>query len=137
MECVFCKIAKKELEASVIFDSKHVMAFLDINPANEGHALVIAKEHYETIFEMPDELLAAVMKASKRIATAQKKALSADAVNVLNASGKEAGQSVFHFHLHIIPRYAGDNLNERAWWKPKLELQSRFGETARRLRDTV
>jgi histidine triad (HIT) family protein len=119
MECIFCKVAKKEVPSFLIYEDKYVMAFLDIHPSIQGHTLVIPKKHYENLYEMPDDLLARVIKLSKRVAKAQKKVLHAKAVNLVNSSGREAWQDVFHFHMHVIPRFENDELKGRSWWSPQ------------------
>ncbi|HLC36325.1 MAG TPA: HIT family protein [archaeon] len=107
-ECVFCRIAVKEMNSSILFEDKKTMAFLDINPISEGHSLVIPKTHSENIFEMSEEDLCAVIKTVQLIGKAIQKAVNADAINVGVNSGKAAGQIVFHSHFHIIPRFHGD-----------------------------
>jgi histidine triad (HIT) family protein len=124
--CVFCRIALHEAHANIIYEDDNVIAFLDVCPANEGHALVVPKRHYENMFDTPDDILASVISVSKKVGQAQKKALAAEAVNLVNASGKEAGQDIFHFHMHVIPRHSNDGINERDWWKPKKSCVKRW-----------
>lgn len=87
------------------------MAFLDIKPVNEGHALVISKAHYEGIFDIPSELLGDVHKVTKTIAAAVKQAVNADGVSIVQQNGKAANQEVFHIHVHIIPKFLGQKMN--------------------------
>jgi len=109
-DCIFCKIVNKEMPASVIFENTKVLAFLDIYPVNKGHVLIIPKKHYETILEIPDELLGDVIKASKKVSKAVMKTMKADGFNVGMNNYKASGQLVPHAHFHIIPRYENDGL---------------------------
>jgi histidine triad (HIT) family protein len=108
--CVFCKIVRKQAPASVIYEDESVMAFLDIRPLNLGHTLVIPKEHYETIYGIPDELIEHIHKIVKRTAIAIKKATKADGITVIQQNEKAAGQEIFHLHVHVVPRYEGQKL---------------------------
>src|SRR4030065_2150995 len=105
--CIFCKIVRKQAPASVIYEDENVMAFLDIRPLNEGHTLVIPKEHYETIFEIPQELIAYLHGIVKQVAIAVKKATKADGISIIQQNGKAANQEILHLHVHVVPRYAG------------------------------
>jgi len=109
--CIFCRIARGEAPAQIIWEDEQTMAFLDIAPVARGHTLVIPRRHYRDLMSVPDEELAAVMATAKRVARALMEGLGATGVNVLHASGVAAGQSVFHFHLHLIPRREGDGLD--------------------------
>ncbi len=106
-DCVFCQIARKEARASVIYEDEKVMAFMDIRPVSEGHSLVIPKQHYADIFDIPDELLAAVHIVTKKIAAATKTATNTDGISIVQQNGKAAGQDIFHFHVHVISRFEG------------------------------
>ncbi len=106
-DCVFCQIARKEAPASVVYEDEKVMAFMDIRPVSEGHSLVIPKQHYVDLFGIPDELLAAVHIVTKKIAAATKMVTSADGISIVQQNGKAAGQDIFHFHVHVIPRFEG------------------------------
>jgi histidine triad (HIT) family protein len=107
-DCIFCKIVAGDLPATKIDEDEHTLAFMDINPWTRGHALVIPKEHATDLGEIPEAGLAAVAATAKRVAARQKEALGATGVNLLNSYGSDAWQTVFHFHLHVIPRYPGD-----------------------------
>lgn len=109
-ECPFCKIAKGEIPAAIVYDSKDVMAFLDIKPANPGHVLVITKGHYQILPQMPEELNAALLQVVKVIAHAQIEVLGAQGVEVLQRNGSVAGQLVPHVHVHVIPRFKDDKV---------------------------
>ena len=111
MECIFCKITAHEIESKIVYEDDKVMAFLDVNPISAGHTLVIPKIHYENIFDISPDTLERIASIAKKLALTYEKALNVKAVNLLNASGKEAQQSIFHFHLHLIPRKANDKLD--------------------------
>jgi histidine triad (HIT) family protein len=108
--CIFCKIVRKQAPASFVYEDEDVVAFLDIKPLSEGHTLVIPKEHYETIYEIPEELIAHLHKIVKRTALAVKKATEADGISIIQQNEKAAGQEIFHLHIHVIPRYEGQKL---------------------------
>lgn len=107
-ECVFCKIVKKELPATAVYEDAKTLAFLDIKPINIGHVLVISKAHYPNIYETPDEELCAMTVAAKKISLAVRDAVKADGVNIGMNNSHAAGQLVFHSHLHVIPRFTND-----------------------------
>ncbi len=109
-DCVFCKIVAGDLPCFKLLEDDLTLAFADINPTNEGHALAIAKEHWPDIHVIPPEILAAVSHSAKKIAAAVDKVFSPDGINIVQANGEGAGQSVFHFHIHILPRRIGDDL---------------------------
>jgi len=107
-ECVFCKIRDGQIPSFTIYEDAKTLAFMDINPLNEGHCLVITKLHAETIWAVPVEDLQAAIATAKRLAHAVWAALAPDGLNMLQANGRAAFQSVPHFHLHLIPRWNGD-----------------------------
>jgi histidine triad (HIT) family protein len=108
MDCIFCDIASKTSEAEIVFENDKYIAFLDINPINYGHTVVIPKTHYDNFLTIPSEDLAELTKITQYLAGAVKRALKADGFNIVSNNGLSAGQSVFHFHYHIIPRYEND-----------------------------
>jgi len=108
--CIFCRIAQKQVPASLVYEDENVVAFLDIKPLNDGHTLVIPKAHYESIFEIPLDLVAYLHGVTKKIAFAVKKATGADGISIIQQNGKAAGQEIFHLHVHVIPRYEGQKL---------------------------
>ena len=108
--CIFCKIVRKQAPASQIYEDETVMSFLDIRPLNLGHTLVIPKTHYVNIFDIPEKELAAVHKVAKLISFAIKKATIADGISIIQQNGKAAGQDIFHFHVHVVPRFEGQKL---------------------------
>lgn len=115
-DCIFCKIINGEIPSAKIFENEHVLAFLDISQATKGHTLVIPKVHKENIFKLTPEIARNVFEVVPRIANALKAEFNPVGLNAINNNGAEAGQSVFHFHLHLIPRYGkGDGFG--AVWK--------------------
>jgi histidine triad (HIT) family protein len=109
-DCIFCAIASGEGPGEIVQEDEHTVAFMDINPWTRGHALVIPRKHAKNIFEIEDEELARVMSAVKRLATRIRDSLDADGINLLNSAEPAAWQTVFHFHVHVIPRYEDDPL---------------------------
>lgn len=107
-DCLFCKIVAKEIPATIVYENDTVLVFMDIGPVIKGHALVIPKKHYDPVTETPDDVLAELHVAAKKIATAQMNAFGADGVNIMQNNGKAAGQEVEHIHVHVIPRFDND-----------------------------
>jgi histidine triad (HIT) family protein len=116
-DCIFCKIVAGELPATIVDRDEHTVAFMDINPATRGHTLVIPRAHTPDLLSIEPHELAAVARAAQRLALRAKEALNADGINVINSCGAAAWQTVFHFHLHVIPRYESDPL--RLPWVPR------------------
>lgn len=110
-DCIFCKIANGEIPSSTIYEDDMFRVILDLSPATKGHALIILKNHMANIFEMDESTAGKVFVLASRIAKAMKEALHCDGLNIVQNNGEIAGQTVFHFHMHIIPRYEGDNQN--------------------------
>jgi histidine triad (HIT) family protein len=115
-DCLFCKIAAGEIPATRVREDERTIAFMDINPATRGHVLVIPREHATDLLDVGGEDLAACVVAAQELAGHLTEKLGADGVNLLNSCGRAAWQTVFHFHVHVIPRYAGDPL--RLPWTP-------------------
>ena len=114
--CIFCKIAAGDIPSATIYEDEDFRVILDIEPASKGHALILPKEHYANLYELSDELLAKVLLVAKKVITAMTEVLGCDGYNVLQNNGEAAGQTVFHFHMHLIPRYKDDDVNIK--WKP-------------------
>ncbi|RPI66286.1 MAG: HIT family protein [Ignavibacteriales bacterium] len=108
MKCIFCEIVNGNSPAEIIYENKSALAFLDINPMNFGHTLVIPKNHYSDFTSIPGEEISEVIYAVQKISAAVRKSLGADGYNIVSNNGEAAGQSVFHFHFHIIPRTYSD-----------------------------
>jgi len=117
--CIFCKIIKGEIPSFKVFENDKVFCFLDINPLSRGHILVAPKKHYENIFDIEEDDLKEIISVAKNLSLRIREIFGADGVNLVNASGETAEQSVFHFHLHIIPRYKDDMLEINKWWGSK------------------
>lgn len=115
-DCIFCKIAAGEIPSNTLYEDDKVKAIFDISPATLGHALVIPKEHAANVFEIQDELLAHAHIVAKKIAAVLKEATGCKGVNILQNNGEVAGQSVFHLHIHVIPRYDDDDAHIK--WTP-------------------
>lgn len=115
-DCLFCKIVAGELPATIVAEDERTVSFMDINPATRGHALIVPREHAGDLLAVGDEDLSACAAAARRLAARVEDALGADGVNLLNSNGSAAWQTVFHFHLHVIPRYRDDPL--RLPWVP-------------------
>ena len=107
--CVFCRIASGEERASIVYDDGTVMVFMDANPINVGHALVMPKEHWETIYVLPENTLTRLFLVVKKIAIAAKRAVNADGINIVQSNEKAASQFVGHVHVHVVPRFRGDD----------------------------
>lgn len=107
--CIFCKIINGDIPSRKLYEDDNFIVIMDVRPVSKGHALIILKEHYANIFELPEELCAEAMKLAKNMATKMTAALNAEGFNIVQNNGEAAGQTVFHFHMHLIPRYAGDS----------------------------
>ncbi len=115
MDCLFCKIVSGDIPCTKIYENDKVLSFMDINPINDGHVLVIPKNHGATIHDLPQSDYLAVMSATQEIAKSVKKALNPDGMNIFQLNGEAANQVVPHLHVHILPRWSGDGLEISAW----------------------
>ena len=113
--CIFCKIAAGEIPSATIYEDEDFRVILDIEPASKGHALILPKNHYANLYELPDELAAKALIVAKKVVTKMTNILGCDGYNVVQNNGEAAGQTVFHFHMHLIPRYKDDDA--RFGWK--------------------
>ena len=116
MDCIFCAIVEGRIPSSKVYEDEYVFAFMDIAPANPGHLLIIPKQHYRNIFDMPAEVGSKIMEAAVPLASAIRQALNPDGLNLFQSNEAAGFQTVFHFHLHLIPRWEGDPL--QLPWKP-------------------
>ena len=114
--CIFCKIAAGEIPSNTIYEDDSFRVILDLGPATKGHALVLPKNHYADLYEIPEDVLAEAAKVAKKVAGTMKEKLSCDGLNLVQNNGEAAGQTVMHFHLHVIPRYKDDG--QHILWKP-------------------
>ncbi|MCS7251746.1 MAG: HIT family protein [Thermoflexus sp.] len=133
--CVFCAIVARQQPAEVVYEDEQTMAFMDIQPANPGHTLVIPKRHAATIFDIDEEDAAAVMRTTVRVARAIRKALAPDGLNLVQSNGRAGGQEIFHLHVHVIPRWVGDGL--RLARPPVVRRERPLSEVAAELRQAL
>ncbi len=117
MDCIFCDIINKSASAEVLFENEKVISFLDIRPINYGHTLVITKNHFDNFLLVPDDELSELIRVTKVMSNAIIKGLNSEGFNIVANTGRAAGQSIFHFHFHIIPRFRNDNFS----FKPNLK----------------
>jgi histidine triad (HIT) family protein len=115
-DCIFCQIVAGEIPAEVVAEDERTVSFMDIHPGTRGHALVIPRRHTRDLWEIDPEDLTAVIQAAQRLAVRIRERLGADGVNLINSTGAAAWQTVFHFHVHVLPRYENDPL--RLPWTP-------------------
>lgn len=108
--CIFCKILKGDIPSFCVFEDENFKVILDRFPASRGHVLILPKEHYQDLFELPDEIGSKLYPLAKKLAVAIKKAVGAEGINIIQNNGESAGQSVFHFHMHLIPRFKEDHI---------------------------
>lgn len=109
--CIFCKLANGDIPTKTVYEDENFRVILDLSPATKGHALILPKNHYKNLYELPEETAADVMKLAKKMAVMMTEKLHADGFNLVQNNNEVAGQTVFHFHLHLIPRYNGDGQN--------------------------
>lgn len=114
--CIFCRIANGEIPSATLYEDEEFRVILDLGPASRGHALVLPKEHYANIYELKEETAGKAFILAKKMAGKMTAALKCDGFNVVQNNGSVAGQTVFHFHMHLIPRYEGDDVGLE--WKP-------------------
>lgn len=108
--CIFCKIAAGQIPSATVYEDDDFRAILDIAPAHKGHTIILPKKHADNIFSLDDEVTAKVFPVAKKVSQAVKDTLGCDGVNILQNNGTAAGQSVFHLHVHVVPRYEGDGI---------------------------
>lgn len=109
--CIFCKIISGDIPSTVLYEDHDFKAIMDISPASKGHTIILTKEHFENLYELKDDVAKKVLIVAKKIASAMKEELNCDGINFIQNNGKAAGQSVFHIHFHLIPRYKDDKVN--------------------------
>lgn len=116
VDCIFCSIARKEAPASVVYEDDDVIAFMDINPVQRGHTLVVPKRHYVNIWDIDPHALVKVDEVARRVALKMASVLGAEGINTFSANGKPAGQDIYHYHLHLIPLGKGERTKFGEWW---------------------
>jgi histidine triad (HIT) family protein len=131
-DCIFCQIVAGDLPAEIVDSDEHTVAFMDINPATRGHALVIPREHAADLLEISEEDLAHTMAAARRLARKMEETLKPAGFNILNACRPAAWQTVFHYHLHVVPRYEDDPL--KLPWVPRGADADRIAGVAAQIR---
>lgn len=114
--CIFCKIAAGEIPSKTLYEDEGFRVILDLNPATKGHALLLPKDHFKNLFELPDEQAKKAMMLAKKMAIKMREKLHSDGFNIVQNNEEVAGQTVFHFHMHLIPRYQNDG--QTIGWKP-------------------
>jgi len=134
-DCIFCKIVAGAVPCFKLFEDPDTLAFMDINPVHDGHALVIPKTHYPTVFDIPPGAIAAAARIAARVATSVNAAVKPDGLNLIQANGPGAGQSVGHFHFHILPRWRGDGVAIN--WEPKPGDMAQIAALAERIRGLI
>ena len=131
-DCVFCRIIAGQIPSTRVYEDAQVLAFMDIGQVNPGHVLVAAKKHAANLFELDDMQAAAIAQASAKIARALKAAFNPEGLSVYQANGKAAGQTVFHYHVHLVPRHAGDGME--LTWPVKNPPREKLEENAAKIR---
>lgn len=130
-DCIFCKIAAGEIPSKTIYEDEKYRVILDLGPATRGHALILPKNHYANLFELPEEDAKEVISLAKKMATVMKEKLGCDGFNLVQNNGESAGQTVFHFHMHLIPRYENDG--QEIGWKPGNPSQDELEEIRKQI----
>ncbi|WP_343250740.1 HIT family protein [Diplocloster hominis] len=130
--CIFCKIANGEIPAATIYEDEDFMVILDLGPAARGHALILPKEHYANIYELDESIAAKAFVLAKKMATHMTEVLGCEGFNIVQNNGPLAGQTVFHFHVHLIPRYPEDQVG--LTWKPGEVSAEELDELVKQLR---
>ncbi|MCI9012746.1 MAG: HIT family protein [Lachnospiraceae bacterium] len=126
--CIFCRIANGEIPSKTLYEDDKFRVILDLGPASKGHALILPKEHYADLYELPEETAGEVMKLAKKMTAQMTQRLGCEGFNLVQNNGELAGQTVFHFHMHLIPRYRDDG--QKIGWKPQEATQEEL-ETIR------
>lgn len=134
-DCIFCKIANGEIPSATIYENSDFRVILDVAPANRGHALIIPKEHFKDIFDIDAVTAGKLFSLATEVARAMKSVLHCDGLNIVQNNGLIAGQTVFHFHLHLIPRYEGDGI--KLTWEQHESDSTDLQELAKEIRKKI
>lgn len=134
-DCIFCRIANGEIPSRTIYEDQKFRAILDLNPAAKGHSLILPKDHASSLYDLPDETAAAALVLAKKLALVMKDRLGCDGLNVVQNNGEAAGQTVPHFHLHLIPRYVDDG--QILGWTPGKASEEELDEIREKLTKQV
>ena len=132
--CIFCKLANKDIPTNIIYEDDRFTVILDASPATKGHALILPKNHAANIYELPDEDASAVFVLAKKLATKMTEILHCDGFNIVQNNGEVAGQTEFHFHMHLIPRYLNDGNQDKLTWNHAEFTPEEIAEIAAELR---
>ena len=132
--CIFCKLANEDIPTNIIYEDDRFTVILDASPATKGHALILPKNHAANIYELPDEDASAVFVLAKKLATKMTEILHCDGFNIVQNNGEVAGQTVFHFHMHLIPRYLNDGNQDKLTWNHAEFTPEEIAEIAAELR---
>jgi histidine triad (HIT) family protein len=133
--CIFCKIANGEISSHTLYEDEDFKVIFDLGPATRGHAIIIAKEHAENIYELDEKVASKVFVLAKKMATVMTEAFKCDGFNIVQNNGKCAGQSVFHFHMHLIPRYVDDHAIE--FWKAGETTEDKLIELENKVKEVL
>jgi histidine triad (HIT) family protein len=131
-DCVFCRIVAKQIPASVVYEDGETLAFMDLGQVNQGHVLVAAKAHAENVYALDDAQAAAVFRTAVKVARSVRDAFAPQGLSIYQANGSAAGQTVFHFHMHLVPRYENDGMN--LIWPVKNPPRDKLEEAAAKIR---
>lgn len=126
--CIFCKLANGDIPTNSVYEDDDFKVILDASPATKGHALILPKEHYANIYEIEPDLLAKATLLAQKVIQHETPVLACDGYNIVQNNGEAAGQTVFHFHMHLIPRYAADNDESAITWNHKEFTNDEFAE---------
>lgn len=132
-DCIFCKIANGEIPSHTLYEDENFRVIFDLGPATRGHALILVKKHAENVYEIDDETASKVFVLAKKMAGIMTEVFNCDGFNIVQNNGKCAGQSVFHFHMHLIPRYIDDNAIK--FWKAKETSEEELAELENKIKD--
>ena len=135
MDCIFCKIVNGEIPCYRVYEDEFVLAFLDINPVSAGHTLVIPKKHYENIYDISEEDLICVTMVTKNLAKKYKQLFEADGITIHQANEKAGGQIIFHYHMHIVPRYSNDGL--KLWFHRDSDKKIDLEKTYKKIKENI
>ncbi|MCR5255925.1 MAG: HIT family protein [Acetatifactor sp.] len=130
-DCIFCKIANGEIPARTVYEDDKFRAVLDLGPATDGHTLILPKEHADNLFDLPEEYAKELIPVAQKIGSMMKAGLKCDGMNLVQNNGQVAGQTVMHFHLHLIPRYENDG--QRIGWKVGERTDEEFDAIRKRI----
>ena len=130
--CIFCKIANGEIPGRTIYEDEDFRVVLDVAPATKGHALILPKDHYRNLLDLPEDKAEGVIRIAKKMAVLMKDKLGCDGVNIVQNNEEAAGQTVFHFHMHVIPRYQQDN--QKIGWNPTSPTGEELDQLAEQLK---